>query len=210
MKHPRVLDEYREDKAKRTPPPLDHEQLSEIEEIAPLDWDGLIQKLRECPVGAASADTFERLIEEILSALFYPSLCNPTKQHRIHEGRKRIDITYTNEARAGFFEWLAKHYPCAFIFVECKNYGKELGNPEVDQLSGRFSHSRGRVGLLVCRSVENAASLQARCTDTAKDDRGFIMYLTDEDLIALIKQAKSGVQSMEFPLLTKKFRALVD
>jgi hypothetical protein len=145
-----------------------------------------------------------------LSALFYPSLCNPTKQHRIHEGRKRIDITYTNEARAGFFEWLAKHYPCAFVFVECKNYGKELGNPEVDQLSGRFSPSRGKVGLLVCRSLEKPDALQARCKDTANDDRGYIMFLTDEDLIELMEYAKLGIQSMDFPLLGNKFRALVD
>lgn len=210
LKYPHVLDEYREDKAENAPPPLDHEQLSEIEAIAPPDWDGLICKLKDLPVGVDHADEYEKLIEEIVSALFYPSLCNPTKQCRIHQGRKRIDITYTNEARRGFFEWLAKHYPCAFVFVECKNYGKEIGNPEVDQLSGRFSPSRGRVGLLVCRSVENRNLLQKRCIDTAKDDRGFIMYLNDEDLIELMGNAKQGVRSMDFPLLNKKFRALVD
>lgn len=210
LKHPHVLDEYREHKAEHTTPPLDHEQLSEIEAIAPPNWDGLISKLTDLPVGTDHADAYEKLIEEIVSALFYPSLCNPTKQHRIHQGRKRIDITYANEARGGFFEWLSKHYPCAFVFVECKNYGKEIGNPEVDQLSGRFSPSRGRVGLLVCRSVENTDLLQARCTDTATDDRGFIMYLTDEDLIELMQNAKLGVRSMDFPLLVRKFRALVD
>ena len=210
LKHPNVLDEYREDKAKNTPPPLDHEQLSEIENVAPPDWNDLITRLKALPVGKDDADAYEKLVEEILSALFYPSLCNPTKQHRIHDGRKRIDITYTNEARTGFFEWLATHYPCAFIFVECKNYGKEVGNPEVDQLSGRFSPSRGRVGLLVCRSVEKPDALQARCNDTAKDDRGFIIYLMDKDLVALMENAKLGVQSMDFPLLVRKFRVLVD
>lgn len=210
LKHPGALDEYREDKADNTPPPLDHEQLSEIEEIAPPDWNGLAVRLTALPAGTDHADAYERLMEEILSALFYPSLCSPTKQHRIHDGRKRIDISYVNEARAGFFEWLSRHYPCSFIFVECKNYGKEVGNPEVDQLSGRFSPNRGRVGLLVCRSVEKPDALQARCNDTAKDDRGFIIYLTDEDLIALMENAKHGVCSMDFPLLAQKFRALVD
>lgn len=210
LKHPNVLDEYREDKAKNTPPPLDHAQLSEIEEIAPPNWDDLINRLKALPTGTYDADAYEKLIEEILSALFYPSLCSPTKQHRIHDGRKRIDITYLNEARAGFFEWLSKHYPCSFIFVECKNYGKEVGNPELDQLSGRFSPNRGRVGLLVCRSVEKPDALQARCNDTAKDDRGFILYLTDEDLVALMDNAKLGISSMDFPLMAKKFRTLVD
>lgn len=209
LKHPHVLDEYRVDKAAHAPPPLDHGQLSEIEEIPPPGWDDLIKRLTALPVGADDADVYENLIEEILSALLYPSLCNPTKQHQIHNGRKRIDITYTNEARVGFFHWLSQHYPCAFIFVECKNYGREVGNPEVDQLSGRFSPSRGRVGLLVCRSVDKPKKLQARCMDTARDDRGFIIYLTDEDLVALMEQAKSGVRSMEFPALVTKFTTLV-
>lgn len=210
LKHPHVLEEYRKEKLEESPPPLDHEQLAEIEEIDAPDWDDLADRLRNLPTGKAAADDYEKLIEEILSALFYPSLCNPTKQHKIHDGRKRIDITYTNEAKSGFFAWLLQHYPSAFIFVECKNCGSEVGNPEIDQLGGRFSPSRGKVGILVCRSLDKPDALQARCTDTAKDDRGFILYLTDEDVIDLIKQAKGGVTSMDFPLLVRKFRTLVD
>jgi len=59
----------------------------------------------------------------------YPSLCNPTKQHKIHGGRKRIDITYSNEAKNGFFAWLSQHYPSSLIFIECKNYTKDIANP---------------------------------------------------------------------------------
>lgn len=142
--------------------------------------------------------------------MFYPSLCSPTKQHKIHSGRKRIDITYNNEASAGFFAWLAQHYPSPFIFVECKNYGKEVGNPEVDQIAGRFSPSRGVVGLLVCRSVDNPRLLEQRCIDTAKDQRGYVLVLSDDDIIALMEAAKTGVLAQAFPLLMRKFRKLVD
>lgn len=210
LKFPHVLEEYREAKEQSVPPPLDHDQFAEIESISPPDWDDLIQKLRAVQTGNTAATEYEELIEEIFSAIFYPSLCNPRKQHEIHDGRKRIDITYTNEARSGFFAWLSQHYSCAFIFVECKNYGKEVGNPEVDQLSGRFSPSRGQVGLLVCRSLEDVQRLGQRCKDTAKDSRGFIIALTDEDVIALIESAKSGKKSHAFPILAKKFEGLVD
>jgi hypothetical protein len=210
IKHPQVLKSYKSRKDKTPPPPLTHEQLSEIEASPFPDWDDLINRLKTLPVGKDDSDAFEKLIEQIISALFYPSLCNPTKQHPIHDGRKRIDITYTNEAKAGFFHWLAQHYPSAFIFVECKNYGKELGNPELDQLSGRFSPSRGKVGLLVCRSVQNPTLLQQRCIDTAKDDRGFVICLDDKEVIELLNAAKSGIQSHTFPLLMKKFRRLID
>lgn len=94
--------------------------------------------------------------------------------------------------------------------MECKNYGKEVGNPEVDQLSGRFSPSRGQVGLLVCRSVEDAERLALRCRDTARDSRGFVIALTDDDVVSLIESAKAGVTSHSFPLLSRKFQNLID
>jgi hypothetical protein len=210
LKFPHILDKYREAKEQSVPPPLDHDQFAEIETIDPPDWEDLIQRLRAVPTGNTAATEYEELIEEIFSAVFYPSLCNPRKQYKIHEGRKRIDITYTNEARSGFFAWISQHYPCAFVFVECKNYGKEVGNPEVDQLSSRFSPSRGQVGVLVCRSLENAQRLDTRCKDTATDSRGFIIALTDEDVIELIENAKAGITSHAFPSLTRKFQELVN
>lgn len=210
LKHPHVLKKYKDEKDSRHAPPLAHEQLAEVEDSQPPNWDELIGALQALAPGPDNATAYENLVERILSALFYPSLCHPSKQHKIHDGRKRIDITYTNEAQGGFFSWLAQHYPAAFIFVECKNYGRELGNPELDQLSGRFSPSRGIVGILVCRSVEDAALLEKRCIDTAKDQRGFILTLTDDDLIVLMTEAKKGVVSHGFPLLMRKFRRLVE
>lgn len=138
LKRPRVLEEYRDDKKSRVPLPLTHEEFSEVEKSEKPDWDGLINELQSIPTGRDAATEYEDIIEKIFTSLLYPSLCYPTKQHNIHEGRKRIDITYTNEARTGFFSWLSLHHPSSMIFVECKNYGKEVGNPEVDQLSGRF------------------------------------------------------------------------
>jgi hypothetical protein len=210
LKYPHVLKKYKDHKDSDHAPPLAHEQLADVADSEPPHWDELIAKLRALASGNDNATAYEDLIERILSALFYPSLCHPSKQHKIHDGRKRIDITYANEAQGGFFAWLAQHYPAAFIFVECKNYGREIGNPEVDQLSGRFSPSRGTVGLLVCRSIEDATLLGNRCRDTANDQRGFILALDDDDLIALMTEAKKGVESHGFPLLIRKFRRLVE
>lgn len=210
IKHPHILDKYKEKKKNSTPPPLDHSQLSEIEEIDPPNWDDLILQLQSLATGKENAGKYEDLIEKILSALFYPSLCNPTKQHEIHNGKKRIDITYTNESQRGFFKWLSQHYPSSFIFVECKNYGGKVANPELDQLSGRFSPSRGKCGLLVYRTIDKPDILEQRCIDTAKDDRGYILALSDSDIIELIESVKTGVFTQEYSLLMNKFRCLVD
>jgi hypothetical protein len=211
LKRPSVLDQYRESMRRTSAPPLEHEQWAEIEQVGTPNWDALLGELRALPTGRDHASSYEDLMERILSAAFYPSLCMPRKQHEIHDGRKRIDITYTNEASSGFFGWLCRNYCAPFVFVECKNYGKEVGNPEIDQLAGRFSKSRGQVGILVCRSVEDLNRVKARCRDTASDGRGFILVLTDTDIENLLLDIRgdSGTHS-EFPILRNRFQQLVE
>jgi hypothetical protein len=104
---------------------------------------------------------------------------------------------------------MASIYPAAHLFVECKNYGKEVGNPELDQLSGRFSPSRGQVGLLVCRSFQNKLLFMKRCIDTAKDLRGFVIALDDDDLGILTKVRRDEALFSDWKLLQDRFRALV-
>lgn len=210
LKRPHVLEEYKQDRERRTAPPLEHVHLSEIEGSDLPDWLDLKGRLQALKPGRDQATEYENLIEQILTAVFYPSLCKPTKQHELHDGRKRVDITYVNEGRTGFFHWLALHYPSALVFVECKNYGREIGNPELDQLAGRFSPSRGQVGILVCRSLEDEAKLQRSCNDTARDNRGFIIALTDTEVIALIEEASvSGDGRHEFASLRARFNPLI-
>ena len=208
LRHPDALNEYRE-AAQRSSQPITHDQLAEIENIAPPDFHGLLSALAAIPTGRDDAANYEDAIEKLLSALLFPSLSSPTKQHKIHAGRKRVDITYINSPISGFFKWIQLHYSCAYIFVECKNYGKEIGNPEFDQLAGRFSPSRGQIGILVCRSIENSTRLAASCRDTADDSRGYIIVLSDADLINLVSEYQSSAGGSEYPLLRKKFEHLI-
>lgn len=200
IKRPKILEEFRRDVMSAASQPLTHKDFSEVEETDLPDLNALITELKALPTGKDKATEYEDIIEKILSAILYPSLCNPKKQHNIHEGRKRIDITYTNEAKNGFFSWLSQHYTCPLIFVECKNYGNDIANPELDQLSGRFSPSRGQVGLLICRGINNKKLMYKRCTDTAKDHRGFIMTLDDSDIELLVNEyiKTNGGQSFSF------------
>jgi hypothetical protein len=209
LKRPHVLEAYKQATSEHTSPPLEHDQFAEIENSSLPEWGALIEQLKILPPGNDYAPKYEDLVERLLTSLFYPALCKPQKQHKIHDGRKRIDITYTNEAQRGFFYWLAMHYPAGLVFVECKNYGKEVGNPDLDQLAGRFSPSRGQVGLLVCRSVKDIAKVTKSCIDTAKDQRGYILLLTDGDIRSLAEDVKQSTRAHEFPTLRAKFTKLI-
>lgn len=165
----------------------------------------LISKLAATPSGTKNASEYHNLIIGILELLFYPNLSSPQKEKEIHDGRKRIDIVFNNSAEKGFFFVLPNHdvrLPCPYVFVECKNYTGEVANPEIDQLSGRFSNRRGRVGILTCRELED--NFIKRCVDTFHDDRGLIIPLDDNDLIkALQEYPTEGVEAIEKTLIHK-------
>lgn len=206
---PRLLDDYRRDKRHDIRPPLTHYQIAETEGTPAPDWTALRDRVLAVAPGRANAGSYETAIEAFLTAVLYPALSHPQVQYEIHDGRKRIDITYTNGAHAGFFYWLALHYPAAHVFVECKNYSTDPANPELDQLAGRFSPSRGQFGLLVCRRFEDKELFIQRCIDTARDSRGFIVPLDDADLQRFLEERRLDDLVLDFPMLRERFARLV-
>ncbi len=128
----------------------------------------------------------------------------------IHEGRKRIDLTFDNAATAGFFFRLhtTLNTPAQFTIIECKNYSRDIANPELDQLSGRFSLHRGKFGLAVCRTIDDMPKFLSRCADTYRDGRGVIIPLVDTDLINLLEAIKENRGDSGEELLTTRFRAI--
>lgn len=167
----------------------------------------LSDKLSKVLPGTENASIYHNLIIGILELLLYPNLSSPKKEHEIHDGRKRIDITFNNSAEKGFFFTLPNNNSlmvCPYIFIECKNYTGQVANPELDQLSGRFSNRRGRVGILTCRNLDNSKAFIRRCSDTNNDDRGLIIPIEDNDLhMALAEYPEIGTEGLEKILKTK-------
>lgn len=207
-KYPEVMDKYRKSKDQAPRKPLTHEEIAEAEGTLTPNWGQLLNDVIIVKSGNTESPKYEKAVEALLTALFYPNLSNPHVQVKIHDGRKRIDITYVNLLTGGFFAWLGRNYPAPHVFVECKNYGDEVGNPELDQLSGRFSPSRGTFGILVCRKFKEKELFLKRCKDTANDDRGFIIPLDDEDLSQLTQFKISNGQG-EFAFLKSIFDNLI-
>jgi len=163
------------------------------QEISDVDINNLknhlINELRRINTGSQEANTYHKLITGILELIFYPNLIYPTLELEIHEGRKRIDIVFDNAATTGIFFRFSNNMnlPCQYIMVECKNYSSDPVNPELDQLAGRFSPNRGKVGFLLCRNIDNFERFIQRCQDTYRDERGLIIPLVDEDLIQILE-----------------------
>jgi hypothetical protein len=208
LQHPELLDHYRSAKSRRQLPP-DHTDLAEVTRSPEPDWDKLLNNVRAVQPGPDQANRYHLAVEALLSAVFYPALILPVRESKIHEGRKRLDIKYTNDATYGFFRWLhAVHKtPSAFVVVECKNYGSELGNPEFDQLTGRFAPQRGQIGFLCYRGFGNKAAVIRRCRDAALDHRGYVIALDDGDLAQLVEDRRT--RGIQFAYLNQRFGELI-
>ncbi len=154
----------------------------------------LSAELRLIPVGSEAATVYHRFMAGALEFLFYPNLIYPDVEREIHEGRKRIDILYTNAAVIGFLSRARSlpQFTSNYIPVECKNYGADPQNPELDQISGRFSRERGFLGILSCRAIANKPKFYKRCGDTAKDGRGLVIPLCDDDIHQMLSDVAEG------------------
>jgi len=206
--HPEVLEEYK--RRLKLPPELSNEDLVEgfnREEFASV----LSDRLREIPGGHEHANAFHTLILGILEFVFYPYLIYPQLEYPINVGRKRIDIKFTNNAKSDFFfrRRLEQNSRAINVFVECKNYTHELANPELDQIAGRFSPNRGRLGFIVARQFEARDKFVLSCRDTAQDDRGFIIALVDQDILELLAMVAENEIDQIDRFLEVRFNELI-
>lgn len=204
QKHPEILETYK--KIKGAKGPLDNKDL-DAEFDDPAFASALIQRLDSIPTGNDSATTYHSVAMGICTFLFYPHLICPIKERELHQGRKRVDIKFTNAADSGFFLRMlqAQQTRSLSVIIECKNYSNDPGNPEFDQLCTRFGHQRGFFGMLLCRKIDNRAKSISSCKDTANDGRGYIIVLDDKDLKSMLSMVESGTRSRIDGFLQAKF-----
>jgi len=209
--HPEVLGEYKES----LPQTLEFVSDDALEMVQPeprtFDPEDLIRQLKEIAPGNEHASAYHALMVGIMEFIFYPHLWKPEKECEIHEGRKRIDLVCNNVAKDGFFWWLhaTAGVRCPYIMIECKNYSADPDNPELDQLSGRFSALRGQFGVLCCRQIRDRDKIDARCRDAARDGRGFMIILEDREMIALIHAKQKGDERAIWEILNERYEKLV-
>lgn len=204
LEHPEVLERYKEMKGARGP--LEPNELDkDFDEVEYADL--LIHRLSEIGPGHGSANEYHDFAMGVCTFLFYPHLITPVKEFEQHQGRKRVDIKYTNTATEGFFhQMLAGPQTRAIsVLLECKNYTKDIANPELDQLSGRFGHQRGFFGILLCRNMIGRERIIDECRDAASDGRGFKLVLEDCDLISMLEFVRNGTRSRISRFLVTRF-----
>lgn len=211
--YPQAITEYKDNLESEDTGPLTDELLAEKVGASIESLRDVLAEIRAVSPGKAGATPYHHGVAKLLTGLFSLSLGNERIETPLHNGMKRIDITYDNVARGGFFHWVGLHKPAATVVVECKNYGKDASNPEFDQIAMRFSPDRGRVGILACRAFEDKKKALARARAIAADDHGYVIVLDDDDFERLIDDYEAAgtviFDRMRHPLLRERFDGLL-
>jgi len=200
--HPDVLAKYRKWLSSE-------EGVKARTDVAPHDErviaGALAHTLENISPGGDEATDYHSLMIGVVEFIFFPALLHPRKEHEIHQGRKQIDILMENGATTGVFHNIAtiRKLPCAYVPFECKNYATEVANPELDQLAGRFSINRGKLGFLCCRTFQDRSRFVETCRDTFKDDRGLILPLEDSTILVMLSMIEQGQRDEIEPLLSE-------
>jgi hypothetical protein len=205
--HPEVFRTFKT-AIKREESPVSDGDLTDIDRDEVIDH--LSAMLRATKPGNADATRYHRLVAGVLELIFYPVLVCPQIEVEVNDGRRRIDLTFDNAAEAGFFVRLQKQFKlnCQYILVECKNYSRDINNPELDQIQGRFSPNRGRVGLALSRRVDDLPNLIKRCGDIYREDRGLVIPLFDEDLLDALQALKDARVDFLEQMLQARLRSI--
>jgi hypothetical protein len=170
----------------------------------PPNLDTLLREVLVIPTGIEAATTYERAVDRLFSAMFSSVLLFPKPQQPQNTGQKRLDMLWTNAAQSGFFWWVKDQCNASYVIGEYKNYGAEIGNPEFDQLAGRFGPSKGQLGVLICRKIKDRHAAIHRAREIRADKHGFIIAMDDDDLRGLVEAAKSGPDEV-FGFLIERF-----
>ena len=206
--HPEVLENYKQQLRESVVRQNNAHLKIKRKPLSPADRVSILNGI---PAGNGSASQFHKFSLDSLTIVLGDRVSVPSAEENINGGRKRIDIVYNNANNKGFFRELNDLHKikCPKIIVECKNYGSEIGNPELDQLNGRLNERRGRFGILVCRNVDDRKTLIQRCKDYVNDNNNYIIVLDDADMAELISLSEKPAEGGVDKFLTGKLDELI-
>ena len=213
--HPDVLEKYKQTVLADAIKSIGISDLNELVSQTKFDEPGfakiLQNKLDEIKPGKKDADLYHSFMVGVLQFIFDGDLIYPKKEREINDGRKRIDITYTNARQTGFFDrvFAAPNIQAKQIMVECKNYTEDPTNPEIDQLRGRFSIRRGMFGIMLYRQTSDTHLLLKRCKDVAIDGAGYIIALNDDDICTLLDFIANSQRGQIDEFMQERFNSLL-
>jgi len=153
----------------------------------------LIRELQNCPKGKGGWNQYQRICERILEYLFVPPLGDPISQSRTENGAHIRDfILQIPVGLGGFWGFCQMKHNSIGLLVECKDYTDQIeGNDIV--VTSKYLHEKriGNFGIVACRETPSESAIH-EAKRLWREDEKFIVVLTDDDLITMIRLKENG------------------
>lgn len=78
-----------------------------------------------------------------------------------------------------------------------------MKNPELDQMIGRFSTRRGKLGIISCRRIDDEDLFISRCIDSYKENGCLIIPIVDADIYRCLEKNEKCCEEFE-KIITEK------
>lgn len=152
--------------------------------------DELISKLKKLPLQKGLWMDYQKLCQEIFEYLFSPPLGKPMAEASDYQNANRRDIIMANYAESGFWHYMRQEYRAPFIVADAKNWSVRFGKNQVLQMANYLKRpGLGHFGIIISR-IGGARSAIICQRDKWIIDNKLIIFLQDEDLIAMLELRK--------------------
>jgi hypothetical protein len=170
----------------------------------PFEAGRLVERLQAIDSGHEQARDYEKLMEEIIHALFVPYLVAPRAQVADANRKNVVDLTMRISASSGFWSFVQTNYGNLVVPFEFKNK-ENLANPDFDQIARRLNDKKGEFGVLVSRNVQES---DEEAISTWLHNGKAILPLDDDDIITMLLKKEQGESPSEY--MEEKMRTVLE
>ena len=155
-------------------------------------YDDLINKLKYCQPGYENWQVYQKLVGEILAALFCPPLDAISEQNSDADHANRRDFIIPNYADCGYWPYLRRSYKADFIVVDAKNSAREVIKNDILQVAHYLKEKgAGLFGLIFSRCGV-AESAETHLQDIWQNEGKMIIVLGDSDVEQMLLSRQGG------------------
>ena len=159
---------------------------------APDIYDDLLHKLKNCPAGWDDWKVYQKLVGDILAALFCPPLDSVSEQNADGDNANRRDFVIPNYAEHGYWKHIRERYKAEFIPVDAKNSSEPVGKDDILQVSHYLKEKGlGLFGLIFSRIGLNDAAM-IHLKDIWQNENKMIVVLNDNDVEQMLLNKQNG------------------
>ncbi len=167
----------------------------------------LISQLEAVSPGQEHAYLYQRVMLQVLNALFAPDLIEGKEQVRTEHGTEIRDLVFLNDSDKTFWDYVRNEHHSLTVVFECKNK-TSLESEDISQLAAYLGDAMGYLGVILTReTLSHPLFLKCLSVYNKGVPRRVILVLSDSDVLRMLRMRIAGNDPAE--LIRNTYRDLL-